>query len=573
MRRLLFLIVLSPLFIQAQDLPVGMTPEEQLQMSWYKAPVGTAVLTPPAYHPRAIAEWEEIKALLITWTSYTSVLADIVDAAQEECLVLIACDDSMQVKSYLNGQGIPLTNVRYLEVGYNSVWIRDYGAHMIYQNDVSNPALVDWTYNRPRPEDDVMPVQHASYFGLSLYQMTNDPWDLVATGGNLMFDGFGTAMSSELIQDENTGHTAAEIDTIMNRFLGASRYIAFPTLPYDGIHHIDMHMKLLDEETILVGEYPNGISDGPQIEANLQYLLSNYNSVYGTPYKVVRIPMLPNASGTSWPSTGSYYRTYTNGVFVNKTYIYPSYYEKYDTTAWRIYKETLVGYTLVPIDCDPDPISASGAIHCITNCIGVSDPLLISHHRLDDTYNTATPYQIDAYINHKNGISSANVYYRTDTLQPYQSASMTLTNATEHTWTGYIPQQIAGSKVYYYIQASAVGGKTQVRPITAPEGYWKFNILSVSDINLSAANLVQMEPVFPNPAANITCIPVNMSKETSGSLLLLDVTGRIIETLHEGNFPSGKSHYFFDASLLESGTYMLMLSSNNGVQVQKVIVR
>lgn len=38
--------------------------------------------------------------------------------------------------------------------------------------------------------------------------------------------------------------------------MGIDRYIKMDELPYDGIHHIDMHMKLLDEETLLVGEYP-----------------------------------------------------------------------------------------------------------------------------------------------------------------------------------------------------------------------------------------------------------------------------------------------------------------------------
>lgn len=36
--------------------------------------------------------------------------------------------------------------------------------------------------------------------------------------------------------------------------MGIERYIKMQTLPYDGIHHIDMHMKLLDEETLLVGQ-------------------------------------------------------------------------------------------------------------------------------------------------------------------------------------------------------------------------------------------------------------------------------------------------------------------------------
>lgn len=55
----------------------------------------------------------------------------------------------------------------------------------------------------------------------------------------------------------------------MKKFMGIERYAKMEKLPYDGIHHIDMHMKLLDEETLLVGEYPAGIANGPQIEANI----------------------------------------------------------------------------------------------------------------------------------------------------------------------------------------------------------------------------------------------------------------------------------------------------------------
>ena len=73
-------------------------------------------------------------------------------------------------------------------------------------------------------------------------------------------------------------------------------------LPFDAIHHIDMHMKLLNEETLLVAEYP-GISDGPQIEENLQYILDNFTTKYGTPFKVIRIP--------SPPSTSSAYRRFS----------------------------------------------------------------------------------------------------------------------------------------------------------------------------------------------------------------------------------------------------------------------
>ena len=554
----------------SQSLPKGMTEEEKSIMNTYVFPKGKGITNPPTWTPRAMAEWEEIETLLITWTSYTSVLTQIVDAAQEECTVLITCNDSNSVKNSLNNDGVPLTNIKFLEVSYNSVWIRDYGAHTIYKNKTDTHALVDWTYNRPRPEDDIMPSFHASWAGIDMYEMTSSPWDFIATGGNLMMDGFGTAMSSKLIVDENPGHSIAEIDTIMKRFMGIDRYILFPTLPHDGIHHIDMHMKLLDEETILIGEYPSGISDGPQIEANLQWLLSNYNSVYGTPFRVVRIPMPSNFSGTMWPSDGAYYRTYTNGVFVNKTYIYPSYYERYDTSAYRIYSETLPGYTLVPIDCDPDPISMSGAIHCITNCIGASFPLLISHQRLISPQTTGGNYQVDAYITHKTGITSASIYYKTSLTGSYQSASMS--NISSNTWTGEILAQSPGSTIYYYIQAEANSGKSQVRPMPAPDGYWEFTVSPFANIEENIA-LTKMLDVYPNPASYLTCIPIESSSEFQGRLHLLDASGRIIRIIHEGPFPIGNSHYFFNALNMESGLYIIKLETEENVQVQKVIVR
>ena len=109
--------------------------------------------------------------------------------------------------------------------------------------------------------------------------------------------------SSNLILNENSGKTEAQIDTIMRKYMGIKRYIKMTTLPYDQIHHIDMHIKLLDEETLLVGQYPAGVADGPQIETNLQYILNNFQTCYGRPYKVIRIPMPPNANG-QYPDNG-----------------------------------------------------------------------------------------------------------------------------------------------------------------------------------------------------------------------------------------------------------------------------
>lgn len=525
---------------------------------------------PPSTMVRASAEWEEIDALMITWTSYTAILKEIVRAAQSETQVLIICSDSVSVKNTLTSSSIPLQNIHYIIAPFNTIWCRDYGQWNIYTNDVDSLALIDWIYNRPRASDDAIPTVIQNYTGLPMYGTVTSPNDLIHTGGNFMCDGFGTGFSSNLILNENPSKTEAEIDTIMKNFMGINRYIKFPTLPYDAIHHIDMHIKLIDEETLLVGQYPIGVADGPQIEANLQYILTNFNSVFGTPFKVIRIPMPADASG-AYPDNNGDYRTFTNSVFVNKTVILPTYSQQYDTTAFRIYREALPGYTITGINCNAI-IPSLGAIHCITKEVASSNPLLISHQPLHDTYQTTGTYYAKAFIKHKSGISSANLYYRTDTLLPYNSISMTAVTGMPDYFETNIPAQAVGSSVYYYIEASSVSGKTQVRPMTAPVGYWKFNVLLNTGLLHLNTNANILENPFPNPASTITCIPVSTAQNGNITLSIKNILGTEEKIIYSGdNF--GSKNYFFNAAELKAGIYFITLKASDNVFYKKIIIQ
>jgi hypothetical protein len=268
----------------------------------------------------------------------------------------------------------------------------------------------------------------------------------------------------------------------MNLFMGINPYIKMDVLPYDGIHHIDMHMKLLDEETLLVGQYPNGVADGPQIELNLQYVLNNFQSKYGRPFKVVRIPMPPDAQGR-YPSSGGDYRTYTNSVIVNKTVVVPIYASSYDTTALRIYREAMPGYNVVGINCN-SIITALGAIHCITKEIGVGEPIFISHPKILTTVNDGSGYQVKAYIKTRSGVSNASVYWSVDTTQGFTSIPMT--QFLPDSFAAYIPEQQINKKVYYYISASSNSGRAVKKPLPSPSGAYQFTV---------------------SPAINVTTIP------------------------------------------------------------------
>ena len=250
-------------FTQEQVLPNQMTPDEFKNIDSYnQSRQSSGIITPPSSSVRTMAEWEEIQSLVIAWEGFPTILSQITDIAQEECEVIIICYDSNTVKSELTLNGVPLHNVSYIEQFSNSIWMRDYGGNTVYKNEVDSLYLVDWIYNRSRPADDNVPVAVADFKNIPLYQMTTAPYSLVHTGGNFMTDGFGTGFSSKLVLDENTAGgwfnpenlTEAQIDQRMNLFMGIDEYIKMEVLPFDGIHHIDMHMKLLDEETLLIGK-------------------------------------------------------------------------------------------------------------------------------------------------------------------------------------------------------------------------------------------------------------------------------------------------------------------------------
>ena len=227
---LLFYVINICLFAQTH-LPKGFLPKEKLMMDKYLESFNNKLTPPPAFPVRTMAEWEEIKALTLSWNSYPGILTEIIKQAVSEVEVIIFCEDSNSVKNTLYSQNINLENVNFIQEPTNSIWIRDYGQHTVYKDEVGQQYLVDWIYNRPRPLDDASPNLVSNYFNYDLFATNSGENLLVNTGGNFMTDGMGTAFASELIIEENDGsgpynsvnypnHDENEIDSIMNLFMG-----------------------------------------------------------------------------------------------------------------------------------------------------------------------------------------------------------------------------------------------------------------------------------------------------------------------------------------------------------------
>ena len=552
-------------------LPKYLTDAEKqlLSSSEHKPQISTLKNSPPG-EVRIPAEWEEIQSVIITWQGFSFILADIVESLIEDVNVIIVCNNENTVKTYLDGQGIDYEGkVSFHQISSNSIWVRDYGPNSAYLEETGELVWIDWIYNRPRYQDNAVPENLGAILDIPVYSTNSAPEDLVNTGGNFMSDGMGYGFSSELVLEENgpqnqfgsSNHSEEDVDAIMKQYMGVETYVKMENLPYDLIHHIDMHMKIVDEETMVVGEYPEGIADGPQIEANIQYILSNFQTAYGRDFKVVRIPMPPGPNGT-YPNQGGDYRTYANALIANETIIVPTYAEEFDTTALRIWEETMPGYKVKGINCN-SIIPLSGALHCITKEVAAYDPILVNMKK-EDTWCPDQPFVWEATIKSAKGVASASLFYSVDG-NNFQEIVMNA--AGDDLYSANLGLFELGTSVSYYIEATDVDGKMISRPLPGIDGPRTTEIVDCSVTNTIDFS-IETPHVFPNPAAAITCIDLKRRYDDI-RVSLYDIAGNEVKVLNVG---ASAQRLFFDASEITPGTYVIQFETEGQSFNSKIIV-
>lgn len=327
-------------------LPRGLAPGERVPG---QAPSGEA---PPGGHVRAIAEYEANAGIMIRWGSFNALHTSMVvplTTAEPPSDVWIVVDGASQessARSVLQGGGADLAHVHFIHAASDSVWIRDYGPRFVQHEGTR--AIVDHAYNRPRPNDDDVPLVVGADWGERVYEIP-----LVHGGGNFHLFGNRDAFMTRLIANENPGVPEAQILADFRAWEGldVTLFEPFPQ-SYDSTQHIDMWMLPLSDDKVLIGEYAAGQGGGvPKTVTD-----AAATELAGRGYTVYRTP--------GWRS-GAHY-TYTNSVIVNQVVLICRFdgYASQNAAALATYQEALPDHTVVQVDCS-DIIGASGAIHCI----------------------------------------------------------------------------------------------------------------------------------------------------------------------------------------------------------------
>ena len=437
-----------------ESLPIELTPEEMRRLD----EIGITHKTTPAPQGpvRNPAEWEPMTGVIIRWPLGlpVSLIAEMSEDIEVYTIVANSSQQAQATSTYQSG-GVNIDNVYFILAPTNSIWTRDYGPWFIIDGE-GNQGIVDHIYNRPRPQDDLIPQVIGSDWGIPVYGM-----DLIHTGGNHMSDGLGVSMSTRLVYDENPDKTQAEVDSIMKAYLG-NDYTVLEYVESGGIHHIDCWAKFLDPATILVKEVLPGHPSYHLLNQRAESLATQTSS-WERPYTVIRIPC---PSGTA----------YTNSIILNNKVLVPIFGAPADTTAIRIYQEALPGYEILGFY---GSWYENDAIHC--RIMGVTDRfmLFVNHIPLFDTETYDEDYLVSVEIKDHSGMGllpeSLLIYYRTET-SPYDTTHLQSTPDPD-SFYAQIPFQPPGTVVSYYIKAADSSGRVVTHPPIGAPGAHTFTVI------------------------------------------------------------------------------------------------
>lgn len=491
---------------------------------------------PPS--PRLVAEWEPAKGVLVRYPLGLpyNLLADI--SQHGKLYVIVSSGDQSSCHSSLSNNGVNMSNVIYINASTNSVWVRDYAPWFVF-DDQRELRVVDFKYNRNRPSDNAIPGVIANALGYEYHYLP-----LVATGGNMMTDGQGKMMSTTLVLDENDGnpntgggnvaeytYTQAEIETLVENYLGVSEYQFYQDPNGTYIDHIDCWAKLLDVDKVMIRSVPTSHAQYAAIEASVAEWQSKTSS-YGTPYRIYRV-YTPNDE------------PYSNSLIYNNYIYVPLMGNANDAAALQAYRDAMPGYTVSGYTYSA--FQGTDALHCRTNTIFDEGMILISHTPVT-TAMESSPLEINFSLSHVDAIdlNASYVAYKSATDATWQYA--TLSSLGSDNWTAEVFTPAFGEEMQYYFYVQDVSGRQNQLPLCGPNDPFSFVI-------------DQALPLAPVVNIQITSETAYLSWEA--------VPGATYYKIYKASYPYGDYEFigqtpdtFFDITPLENRAFFKVVSGN-----------
>jgi len=258
------------------------------------------------------AEYDSTRGVLYQYDTngWPTVVRDLVasltgDPSHNEIAYVVVDNTSQQssATSAFITAGADLSKVEFIIEPSNALWMRDYGPHFIWQNDIV--GIVNSQYYPTRSLDNFIPA----LLGEDFFQIPTYDMGLYYSGGNFQPGPGRSGFVTSIIDLDNpisAGFDSDFIRKLFQTYQGIDTLHVMPQLPFsvDGTGHIDMWMYIVDDTTVIISEFiPGSNATAISVTENaVPYMESLGFTVYRTP--AWNSPHPDNGYSTHW--------TYTN---------------------------------------------------------------------------------------------------------------------------------------------------------------------------------------------------------------------------------------------------------------------
>ncbi|MGB0589595.1 MAG: agmatine deiminase family protein [Myxococcota bacterium] len=377
-----------------------------------------AITAPPKLGVRPMVEWEPMRSIILSvpaymasyanaWATLTSI--GFHSAKVAEVWYIVSADSvATNLTNSLLNMGMDEadigTKVKFLVQPLDSVWVIDSGPLPIVDPVTDTFAFLDFRYYPDRPFDDGNPSwlgRQVDALGLEApintyrpalsteggtFQATED--GLCITGNRQIYHmscaapGGCDASIRTMPLDEVQEHPLTlEIEAIWREYAGCVDTVVTNSITDDGTGHIDMYLKVLDTDRVLIGYYEppfegQAEQNAARMDANAEFL-ANYVKPNGSSFTVERITMPGHRTVQSGDGSSTMPFTYINSTFINGLNLWPAFtfpeWEESRNLAQSEWQAALPDVEHIWIDSE-ELSFWSGAIHCVTRTVPAVTP-------------------------------------------------------------------------------------------------------------------------------------------------------------------------------------------------------
>ena len=462
------------------ELPIGFT-DKELTMKHLIKNVGNQT-DPPQMPIRNIAEFERMHGVLIRYPFgiSTALIKEMADDVVVYCLV----SSSYQSSAYnsMFNAGVNMNNVEFILGSTDSYWTRDYGPWWVVDGD-RNISIVDFTYNRPRFNDNAAPSKVSNYLGAPYFSA-----DFISTGGNYMTNGYGVSAGTHIAYTENNECNTNDewsvplapcdyVDDIMENYYGINKnhIVADPNNEY--IDHIDCWGKFLSFNKILIRDVPSSHPQHDELDDIANYF-SKQTTLDNVPFEIYRV-YTPDD------------QPYTNSLILNEKVLVPITNSSWDDDALDVYAAAMPGYEILGFT---GSWQSTDALHCRVKGIPDLEMIQILHNPISNQLEPLDSYKIIANIDDLGNQGLNNdalkvIWWNSE--ENYQELPLSdcSNDNFENCYEAFIPGQPYDGTINYFIYVENNIGKIETYPIA---GYFTFDYvggdpLEDGDVNLDGS--------------------------------------------------------------------------------------